>query len=313
MSDIEDIDDKKDFKKFIRDTITYVVSKKMNTFSMKLDSLSKKLDKNLEYTTYILNKFKESNSETCEKINILENQLNDLKVIKNKSKVFINKYKEQSVNNNFMNDITIHDISITDIDSNIINDNNDEKYVDINNKKYKKNKNEFTCDSNKTKSIIKNGNDNCKDHGNDHGNDNCKDHGNDNCKDTYKEIKNEVYDLDTNFIKNCLHQNSIDGEIELFKKIYIDNITKEFYPIRHIKKKYQYWNDDKMNDDDSNGTYIKNTIINNIEKSYFSINIIEEYNNDIDQFIKNQEYISKLNEQKYRDKFFTKIISIINI
>ena len=68
-----------------------------------------------------------------------------------------------------------------------------------------------------------------------------------------------------------------------------------------------------MNDDDSNGTYIKNTIIHNIEQLYFKVNMIEEYSNNIEQFIKNQEYIIKLNEQKYKDKFFIKLIGIINI
>ena len=35
--------------------------------------------------------------------------------------------------------------------------------------------------------------------------------------------------------------------------------------------------------------------------------------NDIDQFVKNQEYILNLNEQKYKDKLFAQIIKIIQI
>ena len=262
MKEVEE--DKKDIKKYMRDTITYVVNKKLNTFSLKLDNLSKKVEKNIEYTTLILEELKKNNSDINNKINILENKMVDFKNSKNinktKIKPFIN--KELLLNDNN-----------ADSDNNIDNDNNDDN-IELNGN--------VVIDN----VILKN---------------------------TYKDIKNEVYDIDINFIKQCLHQNSIDGEIELFKKIYIDNITKEYYPIRHIKKKYQYWKDEKMNDDDSNGTYIKNTIINNIEQSYFSINTIEEYNNDIDQFIKNQEYISKLSEQKYKDKFFLKIITIINI
>jgi hypothetical protein len=265
MNDI--LDDKKDLKKYMRDTITYVVNKKMNTFTLKLDYLAKKIDQNIEYTTYIIEHLNKNNFDSSDKIVFLENQLNDMKNYKN----IIQKNKNRSVSNKckeLNNYETFSDSN--DISENIIIENN---VVEIIKENYTINKN----------------------------------------IDTYKEIKSENYDLDINFIKNCLHQNSIDGEIELFKKIYIDNISKEFYPIRHIKKKYQYWKDNKMNDDDTNGTYIKNTIINNIEQSYFSVNTIEEYSNDIEQFIKNQEYIIKLNEQKYKDKFFSKIIGIINI
>ena len=99
----------------------------------------------------------------------------------------------------------------------------------------------------------------------------------------------------------------------MFKKMYIDPIAKEYYPIRHIKKKYQYWYDGHMIDDDSNGTYIKNTIIKNIEECYLNVNTYENYMDDMDQFVKNQEHINKLNEQKYKDKFLLKIIQIISI
>jgi hypothetical protein len=68
-----------------------------------------------------------------------------------------------------------------------------------------------------------------------------------------------------------------------------------------------------MNDDDSNGTYIKNTVLKNIEQCYLKINIFENYTNDMDQFLKNQDHINKLREEKYKDKFLSKIISIINI
>ena len=80
-----------------------------------------------------------------------------------------------------------------------------------------------------------------------------------------------------------------------------------------MKKKYQYWLDDKMNDDDSSGTYIKNTVIKNIEQCYLSVNIYIDNDMDIDDFIKNQEYISKLSEQKYKDQFLKKIVGIITI
>jgi hypothetical protein len=129
----------------------------------------------------------------------------------------------------------------------------------------------------------------------------------------YKDVKEESIELDYDFIKSCLESANIHNDIKIFKKIYIDNIPKEYYPIRHIKKKFQYWKDNHMNDDDSNGTYIKNTILKNIEYCYLKVNIYENYNNNIDQLLKNQEHINKLREEKYKDKLLLKIISIINI
>ena len=128
----------------------------------------------------------------------------------------------------------------------------------------------------------------------------------------YKEIKKECIDIDEEYIKDCLSSASLEGDILLFKKIYIDNIPKEYYPIRNIKKKYQYWLNNHMNDDDKNGTYIKETIIKNIEQCYLKVNTIDNYEN-IDIFIKNQDHIKKLDEQKYQDNFLLKISSIIKI
>jgi hypothetical protein len=132
----------------------------------------------------------------------------------------------------------------------------------------------------------------------------------------YKEVKVETFlhlNINKDFIKECLNMSNVNGDIKLFKKIYIDNILKEYYPIRHIKKKLQYWLNNHMNDDDTNGTYIKNIIFKNMETCYLKINIFDEYADNTEQFLKNQEHINKLSEQKYKDKFLTKIIQIITI
>ena len=129
---------------------------------------------------------------------------------------------------------------------------------------------------------------------------------------SYKDVKNEYFDLDKKFIKDCLNISSIHGDIKLFKKMYIDDIPKEYYPIRHIQKKFQYWCNECMNYD-SNGEYVKNIILKNIEQCYMSINIYENYTNDIEQFLKNQDHINKMSEEKYKDTFLLQIISIIKI
>jgi cell fate (sporulation/competence/biofilm development) regulator YlbF (YheA/YmcA/DUF963 family) len=134
---------------------------------------------------------------------------------------------------------------------------------------------------------------------------------NKNLNNNIREIKKEQYNLDEEFVKECLNSGCIDADIKIFKKIYIDNLTKESYSIKHIRKKFQYWYNGSMKDDDSNCTYIKNTIVQNIEDCYLNVNKYESYQDDIDQFINNQEYINKMSEQKYKERFLLKIIELI--
>jgi len=128
----------------------------------------------------------------------------------------------------------------------------------------------------------------------------------------YKDIKREVFNLDKSYVKKCLNETCIEDDIKIFKKIYIENVPKEYYPIRNFRKKLQYWLDGHMNDDIC-GNYIKDTLINNIESCYINVNKYEDYEDDTEQFMKNQEYISKMNEQKYKDRFLSMIIDIIKI
>lgn len=129
-------------------------------------------------------------------------------------------------------------------------------------------------------------------------------------KQSYKDVKKEYFDLDKSFIKECLNMYSVYGDIKIFKKIYIDNIPSEFYPIRNIKKKFQYWNNNHMNND-NNGEYIKNTISHNIEQCYTSINVYD--NNDMDDFLRNQDHINQLSDEKYKDLLLSQIVELITI
>ncbi len=131
----------------------------------------------------------------------------------------------------------------------------------------------------------------------------------------YRNIKPELFNIPDEFVKKCLEMNNMGGEIKLFQKMYIENIPKEYIPIRHIKKKFQYWLDGHMNDDDLQGTYIKNTILNNIEMLYMKINLFDIYSadNNAEQFLSNQEHIGKLSQEKYKEKFLQQIIPFIDI
>ena len=95
--------------------------------------------------------------------------------------------------------------------------------------------------------------------------------------------------------------------------IIIDNVPNSCYPIRHISGNYQYWLNNKMNLDDENGSYIKDTIINNISNIYLEANLFDNYKNETDLFIKNQEYILNMSKDKYKNKLFKKILEIIEV
>lgn len=132
-------------------------------------------------------------------------------------------------------------------------------------------------------------------------------------KNGYRDLKLEIFDIPNEFVKKCLEMNSIGGDIKLFKKMYIDNVPKEYMPIRHIRKKFQYWLDGHMNDDDSNGSYIKDTICRNIESLYLKINMFENYQTNIDQFVNNQDHINKLSDEKHKEKILAQIIPMVDL
>jgi hypothetical protein len=129
----------------------------------------------------------------------------------------------------------------------------------------------------------------------------------------YIEVKVKHFDIDEKIIKKYLNMNSTNGDIQLFKKMYIENVAKEYIPIRHIKKKFQYWLSDHMQDDDTNGEYIVSTVLKNIELCYMKVNNMDNYGDDIDQFLKNQEHINRLHDIKYKEKIISLIISNIDI
>ena len=127
-----------------------------------------------------------------------------------------------------------------------------------------------------------------------------------------KDIKIEKFNIDNNLILKFLLNNDIIGDVNLFKLLYLDNVPKHLYPIQYNgKKTFKYWYNNTWNID-SNGNYIKNTILaNNIYNIYLKLNQIEIINN-IDQFINNQTHILKLSDIKYQDKWLNQIKDLLN-
>lgn len=274
-------------KKYITNTITYTCNKKMSSYNEKLNSIIKMiedLDKKINNLEFLFKKNKNElkDNTTYEKINLSKDYVDELQG-----------YIIDKSQDNFIDESHNDFIDELQEDASLSKDVSLSKDKDVSLSKDK----DASLSKDKDVSLIKSESINSFD----------------NSLCLYREIKNEYFEVDDIFIKKCLNMMNVHGEIKLFRKIYIDDVQKEYYPIRHIKKKIQYWNNGHMVDDDSSGNYVKNTILKNIEECYLRVNIYDNYSNNIDQFLKNQEHIKKLSEQKYKDKFLLKIIEIISI
>jgi hypothetical protein len=284
--------EKGDITKNILNKVSYFINKKLNNKSFnKIDSINENMQ-------LLLNEYEKQNKYLCNKINVLESLL----ILMNKD---MNELKKKLKNKNFVCLSPIDDKNKIDSDfnessilNNIIEENmNNDNTISINN----------TNNTNNTNNII----------------DNTTQEQNINTfeeipimkvnsfSNFYKDIKKEKLELDNNFVKKCLESHNINSDLKIFKKIYIDNIPNSCYSLRAIKGNYQYWLNNKMNDDDENGTYIKDIIIHNISNAYLEANNFDDYLEDNDLFIKNQEYILNMNKQKYIDKLFTNILKLI--
>lgn len=265
--------DNYDINKNILNRITYLINKRLSNFNLN------KIDNIYENTKTLINEYEKQNTKLNNKISVLEN----LMILMNKD---INELKRKIKSNKKENDELIFDEKV--IDKNI---NKTKKESKIN--KISKNENEellleTPVELNKVNSFTIN-------------------------EMNYKELKREEIKLDEQFVKKCLESHNLSSDLKVFKKIYIDDKPNSYYPIRHIKGNYTYWLNDKMNIDDENGSYIKETIITNLSNIYLNVNSFENYTDDNDLFIKNQEYIVNMSKQKYKDKLFKNILKIIEV
>jgi hypothetical protein len=126
-------------------------------------------------------------------------------------------------------------------------------------------------------------------------------------KNDIKNLKKTKIELDDDFIKVCLEKSSLLADFEIIKKIYFD-ISYNKYPIQSVNKKlYKYWLNDKWNLD-SDGKYIKDVFIGNLHSCYLRFNKYEKYINNTDLYIKNQEYISFIdNDEKYKTRLLNHV------
>jgi hypothetical protein len=277
----------KNLKKYLSNTINSSVNKKIFKNEAKIDELMEKSDNIIKLLNILNNRM-----ENIEKFLLLDN-----KIIKNNNLPIQNELFE-----NFIEIDNIQKpLQKTESNSNIellkkmneINSNNNE--IEYNNTEEEKGiEKKKISKVKKQKEITPN-------------------QQQDTILTKYIEVKVKHFDIDEKIIKKYLNMNSTNGDIQLFKKMYIENVAKEYIPIRHIKKKFQYWISDHMQDDDTNGEYIVNVVLKNIELCYMKINNMDNYGDDIDQFLKNQEHINRLHDIKYKEKIMALIISHVDI
>lgn len=119
--------------------------------------------------------------------------------------------------------------------------------------------------------------------------------------------------IEPEFVRECLEKCDITGDIRLFRRLFIKNISKDQQIVRFLGgKNYQV----KRNDlwiEDLNGIYIKTVLAKIFEKSYIVVNELEHYTGNIDQFLINQDHITQFDDDKYMEKLMGQISTIIDI
>lgn len=119
-----------------------------------------------------------------------------------------------------------------------------------------------------------------------------------------KSIKSEKISLNKDFVKDNMCINHIDGDMAIIKKIYFD-VDKSLYPIRQKNKTYEYYLDGNWFED--NSSYIKDIITANLRLIYLTHNTISDEPDSCDQFLKNQSYIMKMNDDNYKNRLLNEI------
>ena len=92
--------------------------------------------------------------------------------------------------------------------------------------------------------------------------------------------------------------------------MYFSDVKKELYPIRcKNNKKLEYWENNIWNSDIKK---LQDILSKNIQTCYLLVNNFNNYNNNIDVFMKNQNYILGLSDNKYKDKLIKNLKIMID-
>ncbi len=112
------------------------------------------------------------------------------------------------------------------------------------------------------------------------------------------DIKPQDFEIDVKIVKECLEGNCTKSDIALVKEMYF---KEDVIPIRYnINKNIECRINGDWKCDD---VYMFNTIVRNIKSCYLRVNNFDNYENNLDQFMKNQEYIMKIMTDDYLKNF----------
>jgi len=131
--------------------------------------------------------------------------------------------------------------------------------------------------------------------------------GNSECIEDLKELIKESLDIDMKDVIKALKYRDYRSILTLFK-LYYKNVNNEThkYPIRLFKvRKFEYYANKKWNSD-LYGSHSMEVIISNFQDLFIKYNNINQIG--YDEFIQNQDFIQKLDEEKVKKSIF-KVIS----
>ena len=121
------------------------------------------------------------------------------------------------------------------------------------------------------------------------------------------DIKPQKFELDNKIVKECLEGNCIKSDLALVKEMYF---KEEIIPIRYnINKNIECRINGDWKCDD---VYMFKTIICNIKGCYLMVNNFDNYENNLDKFMKNQEYIMKITTENYLTSFVKMFKQMLN-
>ena len=122
-------------------------------------------------------------------------------------------------------------------------------------------------------------------------------------------LKNRIFtdkEYSVKNVANILLAHDINSIIKVIKIIYLPT-SEHALPIKYMtkdgRKSLYYFNEEWIADEDN---YIINTLCNNIQKIFMNVNDPDNFDND-DEFMKNQDFILKICDNKYKLHIIKKI------
>jgi hypothetical protein len=128
------------------------------------------------------------------------------------------------------------------------------------------------------------------------------------------ELKQEDLNIDQSDVFKAIEYRDYRSIMYIFKLYYKTKTNETYaYPIRIIgKRKFSYY-DNKQWNNDSFGHHCINVIFQNIQNLFIKFNDMELYDISYEDFIKNQTFICKLINDKYKRDIFKNIIEEVRI